>query len=359
MDNQITSPELFQLYLKNNVQLGAADIFEATALAEGYNLETAVVEAQIGLADAFDYRALLEELRQCLTGVTLQVHVSKTAGCHDVYVYYRAQRPGFDKIVGITLMSVSTDKTRSTTIATEEYAGKINIVIDHHVVDDHHACFILRQTTNGIAETRRSIRKSTLDIAPDQHYPFLSDLVNDYLDKFLASSSTILVLLGPAGTGKSTLLRNLIVRSGQPASLVYDPDTIVSTGTLDHFYSSNHKIMALEDADAFIGRRTEGNTHLSAYLNYADGIIKDPTKKIVISTNLGSKSKIDEALIREGRCYDIITFRELTQFEADVVREINGLPPKNFGGPVTLARALNKGGDELEQERSFKTGFAA
>lgn len=360
-----SSTELFGQYLKNNVQLGMADIFEVAALTEGQNLQTTIHEAQLGLSDGFDHRPLLEALRVALPDCFVQCHISRSKTNLDVYFYYHKKTEGLNSLhplqgrnlVGISLLNVSTDKSRSTTIATEQVTDQITTVFDSFIVDDHHPCFVLRITPNGISETRRSIRKSTTPKAKDIHYPFLKDDLTDYFDKFLASDSSILLLIGPAGTGKSTFTRSLILHTQQPASLVYDPDTIMASSTLDHFYSSTHRILAVEDADAFLGKREEGNQHLAGYLNYADGIIKDPAKKLVISTNLGSTSKIDSALIRKGRCYDILTFRPLTQTEIDIVREAAGLEPKLFSQDAVLAEALDKGGEELEQRRSAPLGF--
>ena len=46
-------------------------------------------------------------------------------------------------------------------------------------------------------------------------------------------------------------------------------------------------------------------------LGLSDGLIQSINKKIIISTNLSSLNNIDEAIIRKGRCFDILNFRYL------------------------------------------------
>jgi ATP-dependent 26S proteasome regulatory subunit len=48
-------------------------------------------------------------------------------------------------------------------------------------------------------------------------------------------------------------------------------------------------------------------------------------KKLIFSTNLPSISDIDPALIRPGRCYDIIHFDELNQEQAEKLAERVGV----------------------------------
>jgi ATP-dependent 26S proteasome regulatory subunit len=51
-------------------------------------------------------------------------------------------------------------------------------------------------------------------------------------------------------------------------------------------------------------------------LNVGDGLITVKGKKLVFSTNLPSVNDVDPALIRPGRCFDIVSFRNYTKKEA-------------------------------------------
>ena len=53
------------------------------------------------------------------------------------------------------------------------------------------------------------------------------------------------------------------------------------------------------------------------FLNVGDGLVTTRNKKLIFSTNLPSVSDIDPALIRPGRCYDILHFGELNQEQAE------------------------------------------
>ena len=87
--------------------------------------------------------------------------------------------------------------------------------------------------------------------------------------------------------------------------------------------------------------------------NRGDGIVQHRNKKMVISTNLATANKIAEPLKRRGRCYDLITFRELTQMEAIAVdNEVND-SKGDFSSRQswTLSEVLNPGQFNLDKDR--------
>jgi ATP-dependent 26S proteasome regulatory subunit len=75
--------------------------------------------------------------------------------------------------------------------------------------------------------------------------------------------------------------------------------------------------MVIEDADMFLKARSEGNTTMHKFLNVGDGLVTTRNKKLIFSTNLPSIRDIDPALIRPGRCFDIVTFDLLDQQAAE------------------------------------------
>jgi ATP-dependent 26S proteasome regulatory subunit len=83
--------------------------------------------------------------------------------------------------------------------------------------------------------------------------------------------------------------------------------------------------MVMEDADMFLKSRKEGNTMMHKFLNVGDGLVTTRNKKMVFSTNLPSIKDIDPALVRPGRCYDIIHFGELNQAEAEKLAKRAGV----------------------------------
>lgn len=151
-------------------------------------------------------------------------------------------------------------------------------------------------------------------------YPYIKQGADQYIKDFIASDASLLVLIGPPGTGKTSFIRELIYQSETEAMVCYDEDILNTDNIFSTFISSYHaNIFVLEDADNFLKPRKEGNKMMSRFLNVGDGLVSMPHKKIVFSTNLPSISDIDPALTRAGRCYGVLQFRELNKEEAIAV----------------------------------------
>jgi ATP-dependent 26S proteasome regulatory subunit len=69
------------------------------------------------------------------------------------------------------------------------------------------------------------------------------------------------------------------------------------------------------------------------FLNVGDGLVTTKGKKMIFSTNLPSIRDIDSALVRPGRCFDIVTFDALTLPQAQTLADkLNvSLPAKPRG----------------------------
>ncbi len=158
----------------------------------------------------------------------------------------------------------------------------------------------------------------TTDKTPvSEMYPFLGDeKLIDYYDRYMHSSASVLVLIGPPGTGKTTFIRGLLQHTKSSAIVTYDPELLEKDYVFARFIESSNNIMVLEDADNFLGSRNEGNTVMHKFLNVGDGLITTKNKKLIFSTNLPSVKDIDPALIRPGRCFDVLTFNYLNKQQA-------------------------------------------
>ena len=153
-------------------------------------------------------------------------------------------------------------------------------------------------------------------------YPQFADGYEAFIDSYLNSDASVLILIGPPGSGKSTLLKNLIHRSKGNAKVAYDEKILANDAFFAGFMESDARFLVMEDADAFLTKRSDGNNMMHRFLNMSDGLISAADKKLVFSTNLPSVKDIDEALTRPGRCFDIVTFGALTREQADnVVKE--------------------------------------
>lgn len=157
-------------------------------------------------------------------------------------------------------------------------------------------------------------------------YPFLDGQeLGDYYDNFMKSNASILLLIGPPGTGKTTFIRGLLQHTNSSAVVTYDANILEKDFVFANFIEGDKSVMVMEDADMFLKSRKEGNTMMHKFLNVGDGLVTTRNKKMIFSTNLPSINDIDSALVRPGRCYDILHFDELNQVEAETLADKAGV----------------------------------
>ena len=150
-------------------------------------------------------------------------------------------------------------------------------------------------------------------------YPWVEQPLDSYIDEYLNSDANVLILIGPPGTGKTTFIKNLIHRAKANAKVAYDQKVLEGDDFFAGFIEDDCRFLIMEDADAFLESRQDGNTMMHKFLNVSDGLISAADKKLVFSTNLPNVRDIDSALLREGRCFDVLQFRPLTRAEAQAV----------------------------------------
>lgn len=186
-------------------------------------------------------------------------------------------------------------------------------------------------------------------------YPFLKgESLESYYDRYMESSANILLLIGPPGTGKTTFIRGLLSHTNSSAIVSYDANILDKDGFFAHFIESDESVMVLEDSDAFLTPRTEGNTMMHRFLNVGDGLVTTKGKKMIFSTNLPSIRDIDPALTRPGRCFDIVTFDSLSAENAQKLADKLQVKLPEVKDSYSIAEVFNQ---QQHKPKERKVGF--
>lgn len=199
----------------------------------------------------------------------------------------------------------------------------------------------------------------------DEFYPFFKKGVDHFITKYLADPAAVLVMHGPPGTGKTSFLKYLLTTYKQNAMISYDEKIMQDDRFFIDFLTSNsHNLLIIEDADILLkNRENDDNVIMSKFLNVSDGLIKMPEKKLIFTTNISQLAKIDDALLRDGRCFANVEFRKLTSEEADRAAIKANLSNKDWKSKSSwsIAEIFKKDDEDsdngLEKQLVVKTGF--
>lgn len=195
-------------------------------------------------------------------------------------------------------------------------------------------------------------------------YPYLKQTPEEFWDAFKASANNVTILIGGPGTGKSSFLRNVMLArgvSGEPDTFMADSVTTIGHRSFMERVRDlpSGSVMLTEDSDMMLEKRDNGNKEMSTLLNATSGVAATDTK-FFISTNLSTTAKIDSALLRRGRLFQVLEFRNLKVEEAMALRDAMDLPPVDMTGftnGVPLADALSINDDDVEVRKNRTFGF--
>jgi hypothetical protein len=158
------------------------------------------------------------------------------------------------------------------------------------------------------------------------------------------------LLTGPAGSGKTHLIRSMIAVAKRPRFVVLQPGDLRTmlaagpVGALAEFANDEAEgrpiVLIVEDADDCLVPRAADNMSLIAVLlNLSDGIIGSTFDIRVLVTTNARHTEIDPAILRPGRlCRHVAVPALRPDHATDLLRSLLGAEPgAPFRKPVTLA----------------------
>ena len=168
---------------------------------------------------------------------------------------------------------------------------------------------------------------NTVELDIDKNYnddfkPIYNDIVN-FLDEKNRKSGIIL-LNGEPGTGKTYFLRHLI--NSVKGNYIFITPAIATHFASPDFISflqdNRDSIFILEDCeDVIMSREARMFTGIQGILNMSDGLMSDIFNGKFICTFNCDMAKVDDAILRKGRCVAVYTFDKLSKEKAQIIMD--------------------------------------
>lgn len=163
------------------------------------------------------------------------------------------------------------------------------------------------------------------------YYPYFD--IDKMMRLYIESTENILILSGEPGTGKTSFIKLLyqyfpkyITKSDFKVIFVKDKDVLSSDMFWGELITGKIDLVIMDDLDESLtpreistyitprGEEKEGNPFVEKFLSVSDGVFNIRTK-FIITTNRKIDA-IDSAILRPGRCFDVISMRYLTRKES-------------------------------------------
>ena len=197
----------------------------------------------------------------------------------------------------------------------------------------------------------------------DEYYPWLTSGVDTFINEYLNSKASVLVLYGPPGTGKTSFLKHMLCDKKLNAAISYDEAVLNDDRFfIDFLTSEDNDVLIIEDADNLLtSREVDHNKIMNKFLNVSEGLVKINNKKMVFTTNISQLNTVDQALLRKGRCFSAVEFRKMTNVEAPIAAKAANQPDQDWSSQKewSLAEIFNSGNTKIvETQRKQQFGFA-
>ena len=188
--------------------------------------------------------------------------------------------------------------------------------------------------------------------------------VAKFADKTLSRAGGLTIFDGPPGTGKTSLISQMIRRLEKTHifySLPVSQDGLLSAPELVPFWQRENtrhadrvKVIVMEDAERLLWRRNGDNREaVSSLLNIADGLMGRMLRLHIICSVNAKMEDLDPAVLRPGRLMNHRRFALLSREAAERVAADRGLAfqPNEWSEEYTLAEVLNPDASEPAVEK--------
>ena len=185
-----------------------------------------------------------------------------------------------------------------------------------------------------------------------------------FRERTSARAGGLTIFDGPPGTGKTSLITQMIRRLEQTHifyALPVSQDSALSSPELVPFWQKQNarhadriKVIVMEDAERLLWRRNGDNREaVSSLLNIADGLMGRMLRLHVICSVNARMEDLDPAILRPGRLMNHRRFAALSREAAERVAAARDLKfkPAESAESYTLAEALNPGAYEPERAK--------